>query len=130
MARGSTEGLRRVASSETRQDNPVWSRSLGEPSAETLTSKAGPAEEALERRTRRSHGERPCGSPDAIGLFLPVSLFSLRASGTLRGVIADANCVGGTGFFGRSRLRAGGAIDHVRCWHRRTVYTEVVVRHG
>ena len=44
------------------------------------------------------------------------------------GVMTGANCVGETGFFGRSRERAGGATDHMWRWHRSAVCPEVLVR--
>ena len=54
---------RRPALGRMRHNDPVGSWSLGWPSAETVTSKAKPLEEALERRTRRTHRGRPCDNP-------------------------------------------------------------------
>ena len=69
-SRGPTGVLREPSSGEMKQDDRVGSWSLRRPSAEVVTSVAGPSEEALERRTRSIHCERPCGSPGAMGRCL------------------------------------------------------------
>ena len=103
---------------------------LGEPSAKVVTSEAGPSEEALERRTRRTRCGRSCGSPGVMGRYLSESLSCFACVVGPKGVITGANCVGETEIFGRSRERTGGRTDHMRCWYRSTVYPEVVVRRG
>ena len=56
---------------EARQGVPVGSWSLGGPSAEAVTSEAGPSEEALERWTRRPHCGRLCDNPGGMRCCLP-----------------------------------------------------------
>ena len=51
----------------------VGSWSLGGPIAEAVTSEAGPSEEALERRTRRTHWGRPCNNPAGAECYLYLS---------------------------------------------------------
>ena len=56
----------------------LWS--LGGPSAEVVTSEARPLEEALERRTRRTHCGRPCDNPGGKGCWLPRSPFGFACT--------------------------------------------------
>ena len=74
-ASGPTGGWRRPALGGARRNDPVGSWSLGGPSAEAVTSETKPSEEALERRTRRTHCWRPCDNPGVTVCCLPRSPF-------------------------------------------------------
>ena len=73
-----------------------------------MASEAGSLEEALERWTRRIHCRRLCGSPGAMRLCLPESLFGFA-------------CVGHRGTEGCHSGRLFHKRDRVGGWHRRTV---------
>ena len=74
-ASGPTGGWRRPALGGARHNDPVGSWSLGGPSAEAVTNETKPSEEALERRTRRTHCGRPCDNPGVTPGWLPKSPF-------------------------------------------------------
>ena len=130
-ASGPTGGWRRPALGGARHNDPVGSWSLGGPSAEAVTSETKPSEEALERRTRRTHCGRPCDNPGVTVACQDRRSLS-RAFSTFgpRDVMLVIGCVGQTWFFGRSRERPGGGTGHLRCWHRGTLCPEVVVCQG
>ena len=69
------------SSDGAKHDDPVGLWSLGDPSAEAVTSEGEPSEEALERRRRRTHCGRPCGGPSAMGRCLSGSLFGFTCLG-------------------------------------------------
>ena len=46
------------------------------------------------------------------------------------GAMMVINGEGQTQFFDRSHGRAGDGTGHMRCWHRSTVCSEVVIRQG
>ena len=73
-SKGPTGECRRPATGEAKQDDPVGSWNLGGPSAEAMAGGAGALEETLERRTRRTHCVRPCGSSGVMERCLSVSL--------------------------------------------------------
>ena len=70
---GPTGGWRRPALGGARHTDPVGSWSLGGPSAEAVTSETKPWEEALKRRTRRTHCGLPCDNPGVTACCLPRS---------------------------------------------------------
>ena len=70
-----TGGWRRPALDGARYNDPVRSWSLDVPSAEAVTSETKPSEEALERRTRRTHCGQPCNNPGVTACCLPKSPF-------------------------------------------------------
>ena len=71
-AEGPTEGWKGVVLSLSGRDHPERSWSLGGPSAEAVTCGA---KETLQRRTRRTHCGRPCGSLGTMGYYHPRSRF-------------------------------------------------------
>ena len=75
---GPTGGWRRPALGGARHNDSVGSWSLGGPSAEAVTSETKPSEEALERRTRRTHYGRPCDNPGVTSCCLPRSPFGFE----------------------------------------------------
>ena len=116
MTRSRTEAWRGPVSGEERQNDPVGSWSQAGLSVEAVTGEARPSEGVCWSGGR---GEPSVGGRAVVQTRWKVvylySYLALRASGTggLRGVRVRANRVGRTGFFGRSRVKVGGGIDHM-----------------
>ena len=130
-ARGPTGGWKGADIGQGEASRP---REVVEPSAGRARRRWRAKLSLQRRRWSDGRGELTVGGREVVRARWDASCqyrcLALHASGTgePRGVITGANCVGGAGSFGRSRLRAVGVTDHMRCWHQSTVCLEVVVR--
>ena len=82
MAEGPTEGRQKAAAIWSGRGHSYFLCSLGEPDAEVATCGT---EEALKRRARQTHCERPCGNPDAMGYVQQRSRFGFVCVVTVEG---------------------------------------------